>query len=555
MGDASFFRPTTADHRPPFFLVAASLLLYSFLAAPVPALNEPHYLTKARHYWQPEWCAGDVFLESADAHAVFFATVGWLTTVCSLTATAIIGRVLALTIVAWGWTALACALARSPAFSSTPGFCIPDAEARHPRQMPGCMSAWLFLALATCGNWSGEWLVGGVEGKVFAFGFLFWAWSLWIEARWYGSAAAMGAAVAFHPVVGMWGLLASIGAGCHWRQLWAASAPANPQTSDPEDTGGPKLPPAAPSTAQIVIVALIVVVVALPGLVPVLNLMLEPADAATRYAGSYIQVYYRLGHHLDPMQFPLRAHIGYGALAVVWLIGWTFGPRGPAWTLLHRLTAWSLVFALAGLAIGWGPRPPQEMPGFEWRMHLLKFYPFRLADLLLPFTVSLLAASWLSRVSGRVPQWTIVMLLVIGTLIAARVPLQDETKGHAQSAEWREVCDWTRNHTLPEALFVTPYGKWTFKWYAERPEFTNRKDCPQDVRGIVEWNRRQLLLTRWYEDRFHDGRYSRAELTELGRLTGAHYLIFEKAGLIDAAAVYQNATYRVYDLREATPNE
>ena len=26
-------------------------------AWPVPDVNEPHYLSKAKHYWDPNWCA------------------------------------------------------------------------------------------------------------------------------------------------------------------------------------------------------------------------------------------------------------------------------------------------------------------------------------------------------------------------------------------------------------------------------------------------------------------------------------------------------------------
>ena len=46
-------------------------------AAPVPEVNEPYYLGKAVHFWNPDWAPGDVFLDSADSHLVFCLTVGW----------------------------------------------------------------------------------------------------------------------------------------------------------------------------------------------------------------------------------------------------------------------------------------------------------------------------------------------------------------------------------------------------------------------------------------------------------------------------------------------
>src|SRR5690606_21616877 len=60
-------------------LLLLLFLAYSFWCRPVPSVNEPHYLTKAKHYWQPSWCAGDFFLESSNPHLVFYRTVGALT--------------------------------------------------------------------------------------------------------------------------------------------------------------------------------------------------------------------------------------------------------------------------------------------------------------------------------------------------------------------------------------------------------------------------------------------------------------------------------------------
>jgi hypothetical protein len=404
---------------------------------------------------------------------------------------------------------------------------------------------WLFLALATVGNWSGDWLIGGVEGKVLAYGCLFLAWSQAMESHWRRGAVAMGAAIAFHPVVGMWGLLATLGA-----LLWSSfRRDAEGSAFVPRETALRSGSRRKGATA-----ALIVAVVALPGLIPVARIMLEPVDPATRFAGNYIQVYYRLAHHLDPMTFPWRAHCGAAALALGWLIGWKAGPRGAGWNWLHRLTAWSLAFALVGLAIGFGPRPPQEMPGYEWRMFLLKFYPFRLADVLLPLMVSLLAASW---IAARGPlgrrlnaQGALLAVVIAGTLAGAAFGTQHQRYQRAHHADWVDACRWIRDHAPPNAVVIPPHGQWTFKWHGERPEYVNFKDCPQDVRGIVEWNRRQRVLTRWYQKAFEDdARYSSAELRELRRQTRADYLIVQDVGPFESAPVYRNATHRVYDLR------
>ena len=94
-----------------------SLLVYGVLAAPIPAVNEPHYLCKAKHFWQPDWCARDFFLASPNAHTVFYVSIGWLTRWLSFEQTAWIGRALATLALASGWTS--CRTTRRPRTTST----------------------------------------------------------------------------------------------------------------------------------------------------------------------------------------------------------------------------------------------------------------------------------------------------------------------------------------------------------------------------------------------------------------------------------------------------
>src|SRR5688500_7822436 len=94
--------PTPVEHRPRLTrasrrqaaIEAALVFLVFFIqgAWPVPDVNEPCYLGKTKHYWNPQWAAGDLYLESADAHAPFYWTVGWLTLLMPLPVLAWAGR-------------------------------------------------------------------------------------------------------------------------------------------------------------------------------------------------------------------------------------------------------------------------------------------------------------------------------------------------------------------------------------------------------------------------------------------------------------------------------
>jgi hypothetical protein len=190
------------------------------------------------------------------------------------------------------------------------------------------------------------------------------------------------------------------------------------------------------------------------------------------------------------------------------------------------------------------------MPGFAWRMHLLKFYPFRLADALLPLVVALQLGRWLIGTAAS-RQWTpgLALVLIAATLFSAHRAAQSPRYLRSHHPDWQAACRWIREQSPPGSVVIAPHGQWTFKWYGERAEFVNFKDCPQDARGIVEWNRRQRVLTQWYHECYEDdSRYSSAELRRLQSLTGADFLIADTLGPIEAQPVYQNATHRVYDL-------
>ena len=206
-------KPLSRWHLLPLTLaVFASFFAYSALQTPVPGANEPHYLAKAKHCWDRSFARGDLFLESTDAHPVFYYTVGALTRFLTLEQTVWTGRVLAYGLLAVGWTAM---LARV-----LPGRWSPLAV------------AWVFLALTRLGDlprtleWpaterygllhrfvlsiSGEWLVGGLEAKIFAYGFVFWSLAMWWSGRRRWAAVLAGLAVSFHPIVGIWAIFAAV---------------------------------------------------------------------------------------------------------------------------------------------------------------------------------------------------------------------------------------------------------------------------------------------------------------------------------------------------------
>src|SRR5580698_2239662 len=73
---------------------------------PVPEVNEPYYLGKAIHFWNPHWAASDWFLQSPDTHTVFYLSVGWLAMLLPPTVLAWSLRLVTWALLAWSWQRL-----------------------------------------------------------------------------------------------------------------------------------------------------------------------------------------------------------------------------------------------------------------------------------------------------------------------------------------------------------------------------------------------------------------------------------------------------------------
>ncbi|MFG0332790.1 MAG: DUF6798 domain-containing protein [Maioricimonas sp. JB049] len=517
----------------PLSLLAAMLLAYAAIEAPIPGVNEPHYLTKARHFQDPGWCAGDLFLESGNAHWLFYVLMGPPTQWFELPVVAAVGRVAALLIVTVGWQMLTTVLV--------------------PWRWSAVTAASLFLLLQTLGNWSGEWLVGGVESKVFSYGLVLMGWAFLLRRRPVPAAVMLGLATSFHPIVGMWCMLCGLFAVMANQLLPAVNAErAEPQQPDER---------IRPGAAQLLLVTVLFLVAAAPGLVTAANAALI-APPGVAWKADYIQVSYRLAHHLDPLTFDVRDYRYYGLLIVLWGLLRHRGQRTSRMRLWELIVVGAVLAALAGIVLAWGPRPWKEVPGFELRMKLLKFYPFRVADLCIPVGVSIACVNALARpvrtvVDRRRVQAALLAGLTVAAyaaaLLGARANRPPSGLPPAEEAAWIDTLEWVQEHTSEDTLVWAADEKWAVKWYAERPEYVNYKDCPQDPASIVEWNSRLKELAQWRIAALRDGVCTAEELAELRSATGISCLIVRRFGPVAPIPDYRSGPFRVYLLPEPAP--
>lgn len=510
-------------------LIGSSFAADSFIRFPIPGINEPHYLSKAKHYWNPQWGSGDFFLESSNAHSFFYQVMGSVTQWLSLHNTAIVGRLLGFLLIAIGWYRLI--------------------KVFIPGNWPPLITVWVYLGIVAIGNFSGEWIIGGIESKVFAYGFLFLSLANACEQRWNRSAIYAGLTISWHPVVGIWGVLCGgFSLACYWvlKRGDFNKATYRQKLKSVFSTSG------------------LLILCSLPGLIPSLRLLAQ-GNSEQSFAANYIQVFYRIKHHLDPMDFHLSSYAFYAILLGLWLLLKRNEEQSFANHFFRFFILGTVGLAIIGILLGAGPRPASEMPYYAFRMSLLKFYPFRLFDAFLPIAVTIAIVHslyrWCSQnenadsqpflftkasLKRMIPLFS--FCIFTATLYSAWAFPPIHKMSQTQRDDWINACDWIKSHTPETALFLTPAHQSDFKWYAQRPEYVTIKDCPQDAAGIIEWNRRLKYLRKWGQDYYNQGFDERA-IRVLNNDTKITHLLVKRLGpFTSIKPIYKNQTYKVYEL-------
>ena len=309
---------------------------------------------------------------------------------------------------------------------------------------------------------------------MFAWAFVLGGVGEWLRGRFATAWLLCGAATAWHPIVGGWGLVAL---GMAWAM-------------QPKSLAGPR-------AAILLGVGL---ALAAAGVGPALALT-AGADPATRAAAAKIYVVERLHHHLLLRTFS-EALIARHVLAVLawWLVSRALLPTRPR----ARLTAFTLgaiVISLAGVAISLcEPLAPAAVLG------LLRFYWFRLADVVVPLALAAAIAGLLEdaaacrRTLGISPAAVRIAtgLLLLFDVAAQSAhwpgrggsPVAPRADAKVDAVGWADVCTWIRDNVPPDACFLTPRGSASFTWRTDRREVVSWKNSPQDAQSLVEWRER-----------------------------------------------------------------
>jgi hypothetical protein len=204
---------------------------------------------------------------------------------------------------------------------------------------------------------------------------------------------------------------------------------------------------------------------------------------------------------------------------------------------------------------------------------VLRFYLFRMSDVLVPCGVALVGLEYLLALPPQCKRFARAMIILLGALCAYDVwtqarhqawlpeplgPPSPRADKFVSYADWLDVCRWAAENTPPGTVFITPRNAATFKWYAGRDEVGTWKDMPQDAASVLEWRRR--MQTLFAADPSTAAKPWRTNLAEAGadgiqKLAtqyGAEYVIVEispDVPLPMLEPVYKNNSFAVFQFR------
>jgi hypothetical protein len=400
---------------------------------------------------------------------------------------------------------------------------------------------------------AGEWLVGGLEAKSVAYGLVVLAIGLMLEGRYRWMALMLGLATSFHVLVGGWSFLAVLG----WLVLrWKTRLG---------------------HIRHLGLILLIYLAGSVFGVGPVLAQLFTPTPTGS-VLPSYIYVFLRLPHHLNPLSWPSNwwfesmKYLLILALSVGLLWRKRQSGRLPeqhaACMELAQFTLISLVPFILGLAVA----------PFDHQGRLLQYYPFRLGDVMLPLNTWLLFACTLEQTfTARARR---VMLLVCIVLLSWKCSTQAVSFKNQLLAlpqfpsteqgvdpQWKTLCAWLRSHTPQDAIVVSlpTWNFANFTWLAERPTIANFKLLPQTKAGILAWYDRlgdlSGNLASWkattstkasnageINEVLHKGynHLTTAQAEALITKYRADYFVTQIAHQLDLPIVYRNSIYIIY---------
>jgi hypothetical protein len=511
--------------------IIAVLLLLCFkeLLFDIMASNDIDALPLARQFADHRWVPGDWSVNQPPIYRVLFQTLfGWMIASWGFLASSIIGRLLCYSLIAWGLVLIGRKL--------------------------GLNLLLLMLAVAMFlsgdqGVAAGERIVGALETKIFAYAMVLLAIAFMLNKRYRLTAFLLGLGTSFHVLVGGYATLFVLG--------WVILRRKN----------------RFPSLREIGFIIPLYLIGSVFGLKALIEELSSP-NPTSPISISYIYVFFRMPHHLNPLSWPTHWWIipVFFLLILVSSAGVLWFNR-PTKALseqfeeyearigLFEFTLISLVPYVLGLVIA----------PFDSQGSLLQYYLFRVGDVMLHLNACLLFVCALDQIFTSRKQQRVLLLLcslVLSISIVKGLPnfqkqfqstLNFPNEVQEVDPQWKDLTAWVRKNTQKNATFISPPVKFAnFIWLTERPTIAKYKLMAQTKGGTLEWflRMRDLSgnfngvdpLTQFNQKLLTDG-YNNLTTDQVKALMikyHASYLVTRIQHRLDIPVVYRNKSYVLY---------
>ncbi len=391
----------------------------------------------------------------------------------------------------------------------------------------GCAGLMVFLTFFPTGMSAGEWMIGGLETKVFAYSFAFLAISAVLQKQLLSAFLYSGFALSLHLLVGGYHLICLTSILVYQMFNNGLSIREILKKSYPFLIGGSW------------------------GLIGVLSYLFIPVDQEISRLGWEVYVHIRVPYHVLPKLY-VEALI-FPFLFSVLNLGMLFIVKEEKLKHLTLYVLTSVLISLLGVLI--------YLVGDQ---SFLRFYFFRFNDTIQPFLTILILSSLLTNYSGLLSErinikWVrsqaIIYFAVVVAGILFIVKKESNIKELLNLGSYQkdvieskisfdlEMAKWIRQNTPEEAVFIIPTDWETFYMEANRAVFVSWKHAPQKAEDLVEWYRRIQMINR--DENLFDPNI------EHRRVIASNYQNLTTRDVLEIKSKYPTVTHLIFPSKKA----
>lgn len=530
------------------FLIIWILLCISHLCTGIMSDNEVGKLMLAKQFVFPDWLPNDWYLSQPQKYqALFQLFFGQSILNIGFVATSILGRLIYYSLIALGLVLIA-----------------KEIQLR----LLGLVIALILFLLSHQGvAIAGEWMIGGLETKGFAYGLILIAIWLAMKQRYVWMTASLGLATSFHILVGGYATLTFV----PWL-LWKAFQDKSLNSKVLQKY-----------TKKIFLCLLIYGLTSSFATVALLNSLSETVIVPdSKLQATYIYTFLRNSHHLTPtlwakIRFPI---IGFYLSTLCWC--WQ-KIRREKYSITENFTSEIVgqknrllfleltFFSLIPLFFGLG------MSLIDTQGKILQYYPFRFGSLMLALSTLLIPCYSLQFYIDKVNlSKNIKKRLVMGALLVLmgfhsftfigfvksaialiNFPMGVEENHQASQA----MFTWIQENIDQEEIIISSPGRYVgFNWLTNHATVAKFKLVPPTETQILKWYARLNDLAGYPEDyvwhktgfameeELHQGyqNLSTDQVKILMQKYQSQYFFDARDHLLDLPIAYENNGYRLY---------